>query len=90
MNTFLRIFLFAAVFIIICIIRRYLILLIFLELIMFISFLFYITLGSLLRSGFNFVYNLIFLVIIIFEGVFGLRLMVRLSRGEGRDFFVKW
>lgn len=65
-------------------------LLIFLELLMFISFILYIRLGRTLYSGFHFTYNLIFLVIMIFEGVFGLSLMVRLSRGEGREFFVKW
>lgn len=90
MSLFLGIFLFIAIFIIIVIIRSYLLLLIFLELIMFIRFLFYIQLGNTLFSGFNFVYSLIFLVIMIFEGVYGLRLIVRISRGEGGDFFLKW
>lgn len=89
MNIFLTVFLFMSVFIIVSMMGRYLVMLIFLELMMFISFLFYIALGSLIYSGFHFIYNLVFLVIIIFEGVYGLRLMVRLSRGEGRDFFVK-
>lgn len=90
MNLFYRVFLFIVVFIVVSMIRSYLIMLIFLELVIFVSFLFFITLGSSLFSGYHFIYNLIFLVIIIFEGVYGLRLMLRVSRGEGSDFFVKW
>lgn len=88
MSLFLRVFFFVSLFIVVCLMRSYLVLLIFLELIIFISFLFYITLGSLTFSGYHFIYNLIFIVMMIFEGVFGLSLMVSLSRGEGGDFFI--
>lgn len=90
MNIFLSVFLFLAIFMIVSMMRRYLVLLIFLELMIFVAFVFYIDLCIYLSSRSHFVYNLIFLVIIIFEGVYGLSLIVALCRREGRDFFIKW
>lgn len=81
------------ILIFICLIKLiggYLLILIFLEVIIFLGFICYLNFGDLGVYTFSFLYNLCYLIIIIFEGVFGLRLILALVRQEGGDFYLDW
>ena len=79
------------VLLVLCLIKaigRYLLILIFLEVMIFLGFICYISLGDIGVYSFSFMYMLCYLFIIIFEGVFGLSLILALVRQEGGDFYL--